>query len=88
MRKARNLVVALAAVSMFFVLTGCHNKPNEEELAAMEELKAKALAAEKAEKDCGSEKANLESQLADAQQQLADAQEEQKLVSKRLAEME
>lgn len=89
MRKTlRTLVVITAVVlliSMAFI--GCTKHANEQQLQALEETKAAALAAEKALADCKSETANLEGQLAEKKQALEAMKQEQETVSQRLAAM-
>lgn len=89
MRKAlRTLVVITAAMLLILVaFNGCTKHANEQQLQALEETKAAALAAEKALADCKSETANLEGQLAEKKQALEDMKKEQETVSQRLAAM-
>ncbi len=90
MKKVLRLLVVFSTIFMLsfsFLLTGCHNSPNAEELQALEESKAAALAAEEKQSACESEKAELEKQLAAKKQELQEMKQEQEAVSKRLAAM-
>jgi len=89
MRKTlRTLVVVTAAMLLVLMaFTGCTKYANEQQLQALEETKAAALAAEKALADCKSETAKLEGQLAEKKQALEDMKKEQQAVSQRLAAM-
>ena len=85
--KTATVLTAIAVLLVMFALTGCSNKPNEEELKALEEVKAAALAAEDAQAKCESEKSDLESTLADKKQTLNEMKEEKEVVTERLEEM-
>ena len=85
--KTATVLTAIAVLLVMFALTGCSNTPNEEELKALEEAKAAALAAEDAQAKCESEKSDLESTLADKKQTLNEMQEEKEVVTERLEEM-
>ena len=77
MRNMLRITGVLAAVALYvFAIAGCAGGPNENQLKLLEETKAAALAAEKAQTDCESNKAKLESDLATAKDKLAKMKQE------------
>jgi len=89
MRKALKTFVGVTAVMLLVVLvfSGCTKYAKEQQLQALEEVKAAAQAAEQALDDCQGETSTLESELAEAKQALEDMKKEKQAVSERLAAM-
>lgn len=88
MRNMLRIIGVLAAVALYvFAIAGCSGGPNENQLKLLEETKAAALAAEKAQADCESNKAKLESDLAAAKDKLEKMKQEKADVSARLSAM-
>jgi starvation-inducible outer membrane lipoprotein len=88
MRNMLRITGVIAAVALYvFVIAGCSSGPNESQLKLLEETKAAALAAEKAQADCESNKAKLEGDLASAKDKLEKMKQEKADVSARLSAM-
>ena len=88
MRTMLRITSVLAAVALYvFATAGCSKGPNENQLKMLEETKAAALAAEKAQADCESNKARLQSDLAAAKDKLEKMKQEKVDVSARLSAM-
>ena len=90
MRKSTRVIAVLSAVIMLlfvFLMTGCSNRPNEEQLRQLEETRQAAMAGETSQAACAEEKADLENQLAASKQKLEDMQQEKESVSNRLSAM-
>jgi hypothetical protein len=90
MRKTLKSLVFLAAAIMLVLLfsfAGCTKYANEQQLQALEETKAAALAAEEALADCKGETTTLEGKLAEKKKELENAKKEKQVVSQRLAAM-
>lgn len=81
------ILIALFVLSTFSFM-GCTKHPNEKQLAALEEQKNAALAAEQTLEERRREKSRLESELNQKRQELQAAKDELELVKQRLAEFE
>lgn len=76
------VLTVCCAVSLSVV--GCAKKPSAEQLAALEEARRAASAAEKAAQDCQNDNASLESQLSQKKRELQEAKDELAAVKSRL----
>lgn len=90
MRKVLSVLVVTSLVTVIFLslfITGCSWKPSEQELQALEDSKAAALAAEEAQSACENEKAEADRMLAEAKQKLEKMNQEKVNVTNRLENM-
>lgn len=85
-RGVRNIMVALFAlvVVLSLLLAGCTRYANEEQLTALDEGEAAAMAAEKKVADLEKEKAELQEKLAEKQEELKKVQAEKAKVQSKL----
>ncbi len=85
-RGARNIVIALVALVILasFLLAGCTKYAKEEQLQALDESGASALAVEKKIAEKEQEKAELQRRLAEKQEELKKVQAEKAKVQSKL----
>ena len=85
-RGVRNIMMALFAlvIVLSLLLAGCTRYANEEQLTALDEGEAGALAAEKKVADLEKEKAELQQKLAEKQDELKKVQAEKAKVQSKL----
>ena len=86
--KVVSIAVLLAFMFGTLTITGCTKYANEEELRALDDQKAAALAAEKKVQDMESEKSNLERELQSKKAELDKVKKEKEAVQDRLSRME
>lgn len=77
-------LAGMLILSVALVLTGCSNSPSEDELKALESMKAEVAAMEKSLADKQRELAGLEKQLAEQNGKLQQCQSDQEAVKKAL----
>lgn len=81
-------IFTLAALAVFvFSMTSCGWKASEEDVNALEEAKAAALAAEKTLSEKQAERSDLEKKVAAKKAELEKIQADKEKVLKRVAEM-
>lgn len=85
-RAMRILVLVLFSLTLIsaFFITGCTRYAKEEQLTAMDETEASAVAAEQKVEDLEQEKAELQAKLEQKKQELEEVQAEKAKVSSRL----
>lgn len=81
------VLVVVAFVAASFGLTGCAKHPSPEQLKALDEAKAAALAAEKQKADKETERDDLMKQLQAKKQELEKARQEKAKVQENLQKM-
>lgn len=83
----KNVIKIVVASSMIASvgLTGCTKRPNEEELAKLEEARSAAESAERKLAELKKERMDLESQLAEKQSELQLHEEEKQDLQEKMA---
>ena len=81
-RPIASTIVGCALMAM--VVTGCSNKPSDQELKQLEDLKAEVTSLEKQISAAESEKAALQKAIADKDAQLAQCTKEKDALQSRL----
>ncbi len=84
MRKIIEGVIVAALLSGGFILSSCSSSPSDEELKALDDLKAQVSSLQKQFEDKQAQKASLEKQIADKNAKIQQCQSDQEAVKKGL----